>query len=85
VAPAHDAGVLLFDIEANAFLQRMVRRIVAALVEVGQGRRSGAEFRRLVEGAEPGAAAATAPARGLCLMKVGYESGLFDAETDEDI
>ena len=85
VAPGHDAGVLLFDIEANAFLQRMVRRIVAALVEVGQGKLSQAEFRRLVEEAKPGAAAATAPARGLCLMKVRYESGLFDAETDEDI
>ena len=85
VAPGHEAGVLLFDIEANAFLQRMVRRIAAALVEVGQGKRSQAEFRRLVEEAKPGAAAATAPARGLCLMKVRYESGLFDAETDEDI
>jgi hypothetical protein len=26
-----------------------------------------------------------APARGLCLMKVRYESGLFDNETNEDI
>ncbi len=85
VTPGHKAGILFFDIEANAFLQRMVRRIMAALVEVGQGKRSQAEFRRLVEEAEPGAAEATAPARGLCLMKVRYESGLFDAETDEDI
>src|SRR5574341_1381816 len=60
VAPG-DAGVLFFDIEANAFLQRMVRRIVAALVEVGLGKRSQAEFQRLVEEAKPGAAAATAP------------------------
>jgi tRNA pseudouridine38-40 synthase len=73
------------DIEANAFLQRMVRRIVAALVEVGSGKRTSAEFRGLIEGARPGAAAATAPARGLCLMRVRYESGLFDAEPNEDI
>jgi len=77
--------LLRFDIEANAFLQRMVRRLVAALVEVGRGRRTLEEFRSLVEEAKPGAAAATAPARGLCLMKVRYESGLFDDETDEDI
>ena len=45
-----------------------------------------AEFRRLVEEAPPGEASRTAPARGLCLMKVRYESGLFDGdENDEDI
>jgi len=74
-----------FDVEANAFLQRMVRRLVAALVEVGKGRRTAKEFRSLVEEAVPGAAPATVPARGLCLMKVRYESGLFDDETNEDI
>lgn len=85
LTPETGAGVIHFDIEANAFLQRMVRRVAATLVEVGRGKRPAAEFRGLVEGAKPGAAAATAPASGLCLMKVCYESGLFDAETDEDI
>ncbi|HEU4760572.1 MAG TPA: tRNA pseudouridine(38-40) synthase TruA, partial [Dehalococcoidia bacterium] len=75
----------VFDIEANSFLPHMVRRIVAALVEVGLGKRSRAEFERLVREAPPGAAAVPAPARGLCLVKVRYESGLFDDETDEDI
>jgi tRNA pseudouridine38-40 synthase len=79
------AGLAYVDIEANAFLQRMVRRVVAALVEVGCGARTVEELQALVERAEPGAASATAPAGGLCLMKVRYESGLFDAETDEDI
>jgi tRNA pseudouridine38-40 synthase len=74
-----------FDIEANAFLQHMVRRIVGTLVEVGRGRLAAGEFERLVNEAPPGAASRTAPPRGLCLMKVRYESGLFDDETDEDI
>jgi tRNA pseudouridine38-40 synthase len=78
-------SVLRFDIEANAFLRRMVRRIVAALVEVGRGKRTVTQFESLVTDAQPGAATATAPARGLCLMRVRYESGLFDVETDEDI
>ena len=43
------------------------------------------EFRALVTEARPGAASMLAPARGLCLMKVRYESGLFDDETHEDI
>jgi tRNA pseudouridine38-40 synthase len=85
VTPKHGTGVLHFDIEANAFLQRMVRRVVGALAEVGLGKRTAVEFRGLVKNAEPGAAAATGPARGLCLMRVRYESGLFDAEADEDI
>ena len=41
--------------------------------------------RALVRDAPPGGAKLVAPARGLCLMKVRYENGLFDDETDEDI
>ncbi|HEY8768253.1 MAG TPA: tRNA pseudouridine(38-40) synthase TruA [Dehalococcoidia bacterium] len=74
-----------FEIEANAFLPHMVRRIAGTLVEVGQGRLTPGEFERMVNEAPPGAASRTAPPRGLCLMKVRYESGLFDDETDEDI
>ena len=74
-----------FDIEANSFLPQMVRRLVGALVEVGLGKRSAGEFEALLREARPGAASATAPARGLCLMKVRYESGLFDDETNEDL
>ncbi len=74
-----------FEIEANAFLPQMVRRIVGALVEVGRGRLTPGEFERMVNEACPGAANRTASPRGLCLMKVRYESGLFDDETDEDI
>jgi tRNA pseudouridine38-40 synthase len=74
-----------FDIEANAFLPHMVRRIVGMLVEVGRGKLPVPEFRRLVEEAPPGEASRTAPPRGLCLMKVRYESGLFDGDTNEDI
>ena len=77
--------LLRFDIEANAFVTQMVRRIAGALVEVGSGRRSREGFEALVGDAPPGAAKLVAPARGLCLMKVRYENGLFDDETDEDI
>jgi tRNA pseudouridine38-40 synthase len=78
-------GMANFDIEGNAFLRHMVRRMVAALVDVGLGKRPVDEFRALVTEGSPGAAASMAPARGLCLMRVRYESGLFDDETTEDI
>jgi tRNA pseudouridine38-40 synthase len=74
-----------FDIEASAFLPHMVRRIMGTLTEVGRGKLSEKEFARLVEEAPPGEASKTAPPRGLCLMKVRYESGLFDDEEHEDI
>ena len=80
-----ERNLVLFDIEANAFLQHMVRRIVGALSEVGLGKRRVGEFAALVREARPGAASYMAPARGLCLMKVRYESGLFDDEQDENI
>jgi len=70
----------LFDIEANAFLPQMVRRIVGALVDVGSGKLTRWEFDQLTGEAQPGAAKQVAPARGLCLMKVRYESVLFDEQ-----
>jgi tRNA pseudouridine38-40 synthase len=76
---------LRIDIEANAFLLQMVRRIVGSLVEVGARKLAPAEFGTLLRQAPPGAAKLVAPARGLCLMKVRYENGLFDDETDEYI
>lgn len=39
-----EAESLVFRIEANAFLYRMVRRVVAALLEVGCRRRDASEF-----------------------------------------
>jgi len=80
-----EGDTVWLDVQANAFLQRMVRRIVGSLVQVGTGKHSGAEFAILLRDAEPGAAKSAAPARGLSLIKVRYDSGLFDAETDDDI
>lgn len=73
---------LTLDVEANAFLAHMVRRIVGALVEVGSGRMAAGDFAGLVTRPVPGKASATAPSRGLCLVKVRYESGLFDEEDE---
>ena len=84
VMMAKERGTATFDIEANAFLPHMVRRIVGTLIEVGLGKRSVAEFEKLVREAPPGEASKTAPPQGLCLMKVRYESGLFDDQTNED-
>jgi len=67
----------LFDIEANAFLTQMVRRIVGTLVEVGSRKRTQVEFASLLEHPHPGAAGFVAPAQGLCLTHVRYDPDPF--------
>ena len=70
-----ESGVLLFDIEADAFLPQMVRRLVGALVRVGRGALEVEEFVRLLRHAEPGSIGPTAPPHGLCLQHVWYDEG----------
>lgn len=70
-----EGTALLFDIEADAFLPQMVRRLVGALVRIGRGGQEVEEFVRLLRQAQPGAIGPTAPAHGLCLQRVWYEEG----------
>lgn len=65
---------LQFEIEANAFLPQMVRRITGALVSVGRGAVTVEEFADTLALA-PGSIGPTAPAHGLCLMHVYYDEG----------
>lgn len=67
-----EEGLLVFEIEADAFLRHMVRVVVGTLVEVGRGKRSLAEYEALLRGATRDEAGPTAPARGLFLWEVGY-------------
>jgi tRNA pseudouridine38-40 synthase len=63
---------LRFCITANAFLYRMVRKIVGTLVQVGAGRLTVDEVRRILEAKDLTLSAPPAPAHGLCLVKVSY-------------
>jgi tRNA pseudouridine38-40 synthase len=67
-----DLPWLFFEIEANAFLFRMVRSIVGTLLWVGQGRLSPDEFGAILASRDRSRAGRTAPAHGLCLMRVKY-------------
>lgn len=68
-----DRGELLvYTIEATAFLRHMVRNIVGTLVEVGRGVRSARSFAELLEARDRTQAGPTAPAHGLYLVEVKY-------------
>ena len=66
-----DGERVLVDLKANAFLYRMVRRIVGTLLWVGQGTLSLAEFREVLE-KKRRAGESVAP-HGLCLIAVEYD------------
>ena len=65
------AGSLVtIDVAADAFLRQMVRRIVAALLEVGRGTLDEAAVAEALASRQPALNGAVAPARGLCLRRV---------------
>ena len=64
--------LLVFTIEATAFLRHMVRNIVGTLVEVGRGERAPESFQELLELRDRTEAGETAPACGLYLVEVRY-------------
>lgn len=61
---------VIVEIEANAFLYRMVRRIVGTLLMVGKGTLSIEEFQQVVE--KQRRAGEAVPPNGLCLIQVKY-------------
>lgn len=63
---------LEITIEADAFLQYMVRNIVGTLVEVGLNRFSPEEVKRILKSRDRTQAGRTAPPQGLYLIRVLY-------------
>lgn len=66
------SGLYRFEIEGNGFLKQMVRNIVGTLLDVGEHRTQVADIHRIIAGADRRLAGATAPAGGLCLLRVNY-------------
>ncbi len=63
---------VIVTIEANAFLQHMVRNIVGALLPVGDGRASPDSVERVLDAHDRVAGGVTAPSDGLYLTEVSY-------------
>jgi tRNA pseudouridine38-40 synthase len=62
--------LVTIDVRADAFLRGMVRRMSAALIEVGRGQIEEAAVATALDGAGPAFSGAAAPAKGLCLQRV---------------
>jgi tRNA pseudouridine38-40 synthase len=63
---------IIFTIEADGFLRYMVRTIVGTLLEVGRGKVEPQAIGDLFVRKKRSLASPTAPAKGLCLIKVIY-------------
>jgi tRNA pseudouridine38-40 synthase len=72
-----DGPRLTFRIEGDAFLYNMVRALVGTLVDVGRGKITPAQFGRILESKDRTLAGRTAPAQGLCLVRVDYDPALI--------
>jgi len=65
-------GLIIFEIKADGFLRFMVRNIVGTLVDVGLGKITSDDFKKILLSKDRSTAGATAPPQGLFLMKVKY-------------
>ncbi len=66
-----DGEKVRFEFEANAFLYRMVRRMVGTLLQVGRGELGLVEFQAVIE--RKRRAGDSAPPQGLTLIQVKYD------------
>ena len=62
-----------FEITANRFLRNMVRAVVGTLIDVGRGRLSLNDFRKVIEGKRRTEAGESMPANALFLEDVKYK------------
>ncbi|CAM1350419.1 tRNA pseudouridine(38-40) synthase TruA [Tenacibaculum crassostreae] len=64
---------LTFHISANRFLRNMVRAIVGTLIDIGLGKISIDDFKKIIESKNRSNAGVSVPAKGLFLTEVTYD------------
>uniref|UniRef100_UPI0035932F6E tRNA pseudouridine(38-40) synthase TruA n=1 Tax=Pricia sp. TaxID=2268138 RepID=UPI0035932F6E len=69
---------LVFTITADRFLRNMVRAIVGTLLEVGQGKRSVDDVKKIINTKDRSQAGPSAPAKGLYLTSVRYPDEILE-------
>ena len=72
-----DEETWVFTIRADRFLRNMVRAIVGTLLDVGRGKLSVEEFRRIIEQKDRCRAGTSAPGHALFLADVTYPEEIF--------
>ncbi|HEV2175608.1 MAG TPA: tRNA pseudouridine(38-40) synthase TruA [Terriglobia bacterium] len=65
-------SMLIYEVRGSGFVHHMVRNIVGTLIEVGRGKLAPSDMLRILEARDRTLAGPTAPASGLCLVRVEY-------------
>jgi tRNA pseudouridine38-40 synthase len=73
-------GTLIFTIKADRFLRNMVRAVVGTLIDVGRGKISIEDFRRIIFEKDRCKAGSSAPAEGLFLYDISYPDDITDLD-----
>ena len=73
-----DGRELVLIFAADGFLYHMVRNIVGTLADVGRGTISSEDFASILAAKDRQRASATAPACGLCLVRVDYDAAWYE-------
>ena len=79
---AKDGKMVVFTMAANSFLPHQVRNTAGALIKVGLGKMTVAEFHDMVQAKSPGTVGPAAPACGLCLTRIDYPSPLGEIKNE---
>ena len=69
----YEGEILVFEIEANAFLWKMVRSITGTLIQMEQKGKTPEDFRSVLESRDRKRAGTTAPPDGLFLWEVKFD------------
>jgi len=68
---------LLYFVEADGFLYKMVRALVGTMLRVGLGKLTVDDFQRVMNAGDRAAAGPCAPAKGLTLLSVKYPQAML--------
>jgi len=73
---------LVFVVQGDGFLYKMVRTIAGTLIDAGKGKLGPGDVRRALQSGRRELAGPTAPARGLYLVRVLYPEPIFPGAGD---
>jgi tRNA pseudouridine38-40 synthase len=73
-----NGNLWVYSVTGNGFLYNMVRILVGTMLEIGSGKRPVSDMQKALESKDRKQSGATAPAHGLCLMRVVYPG--FDTQ-----
>ena len=73
-------NMLVFHITADRFLRNMVRAIVGTLIDIGLGKNTIGDFKKIIESRSRAEAGFSVPAKGLFLTKIIYPKTIIEDE-----